>query len=64
MLLYRRRATRRTDHKPANSNAVPRNTAVWLDTAGARLISAHTPPLQRALAHCRLSLHDALSGRL
>ena len=61
---YRRRATRRTDHKPASSNVVPMNTAVWLDTAGAGLSSAHTPPLQSALAHWRLSLHTWPSLRL
>lgn len=40
------------------------NTAVWLDTAGAGLSSAHTPPLQRPLVHWRLSLHGSLSGKL
>jgi hypothetical protein len=38
--------------------------AVSLDTAGAGLRSAHTPPLQSPLAHCRLSLHGSLSARL
>ena len=61
---YLRRVTRRTDHKPASSNAAPMNTAVWLDTAGAGLSSAQTRPLQSALAHWRLSLHGSLSARL
>ena len=62
--LYRRAVTRRTDQRPASSNAVPMNTAVWLDTAGAGLRSAQTPPLQSALAHWRLSLHGSVSWRL
>ncbi len=61
---YRRLATRRTDHRPASSNTVPMNAAVWLDTAGAGLSSAHRPPLQSALLHWRLSLHGSVSGRL
>jgi hypothetical protein len=62
--VYLRLATRRTDHSPASSNTDPMNTAVWLDTAGAGFCLAHTPPLQSALLHCLLSLHDALFGRL
>ncbi len=61
---YRRRATRCTDHRPASSNAAPMNSALRLETAGAGFAVAHTPPLQSALAHWRLSLHEALSGRL
>ena len=55
---------RRTDHRPANSSAAPMKTAVWLDTAGAGLRSAHTSPLQSALVHCRLSLQESPSLRL
>jgi len=64
MLLYRRRAPRRMDHNPAKSSAVPINIATRLDAAGAGLSCAHTPPLQSALAHCRLSLHGSVSARL
>ena len=39
------------------------NTAVWLDTAGAGLSSAHTPPLQRPLAHCVEALQTSPSAR-
>jgi len=40
------------------------NTAVWVETAGAGLRAAHTPALQRPLAHCVLALHGSLSARL
>jgi hypothetical protein len=49
--LNRRRARRRTDHRPDSSNAVPLNTPMWLDTAGAALRFAQTPAPQSTLAH-------------